>query len=62
MSRSIHKWYPISGTHEDSKCSRNGFIDKFNKWFHGRRFFQMVSHLHVVSTIQHDGSTSDSQL
>ena len=21
---STHKWYPISGTHEDSKCSRNG--------------------------------------
>ena len=25
MSRSTHKWYPIGGTHEDSKCSRNGF-------------------------------------
>ena len=23
MSRSTHKWYPISGTHKDSKCSRN---------------------------------------
>ena len=26
MSRSTHKWYPISGTHEDSKCSRNKFL------------------------------------
>ena len=26
MSRSTHKWYPISGTHEDSKCLRNGFL------------------------------------
>ena len=25
MSRSTHKLYPISGTHEDSKGSRNGF-------------------------------------
>ena len=25
MSRSTHKWYPTSGTHEVSKCSRNGF-------------------------------------
>ena len=25
MSRSTHKWYPTSGTHEVSKCSRNSF-------------------------------------
>ena len=42
VSRSTHKWYPTSGTHEDSKCSRNGFIDKtiihvvsyFYTWYH----------------------------
>ena len=28
MFRSTHKWYPISGTHGDSKCSRNGFLSK----------------------------------
>ena len=37
------------------------FIDKSNKWFHTRKFFQMVSHLHVVSIMQDDGSTSDHQ-
>jgi hypothetical protein len=37
-------------------------IDKSNKWFHGRRFFQVVSHLHVVTIIQDGSSTSDPQL
>ena len=31
MSRSTHKWYPTSGTHEDSKCSRNGFYWKIQQ-------------------------------
>ena len=48
VSRSTYKWYPTSGTHEDSKCSRNGFIDK--------------SIIHVVSIMQDGGSTSDPQL
>jgi hypothetical protein len=38
------------------------FIDKSNKWFHDRRLFQVVSHLHVVSIMQDDGFTSDPQL
>ena len=44
------------------------FIDKSNKWFHTRRLFQMISyiqvvlHLHMISIIQDDGSTSDPQL
>ena len=38
------------------------FIDKSNKWFHTRKFFQVASHLHVVSIMQDDGSTSDPQL
>ena len=33
-------------------------IEKSNKWFHARKFFQMVSHLHVVSIMQDDGITS----
>jgi hypothetical protein len=38
------------------------FIDKFDYWFHGRRLFQVVLHLHMVSIKQDDGSTSDPQL
>jgi hypothetical protein len=38
------------------------FIDKSNKWFHTRRFFQVISYLHMVSIMQDDGSTSDPQL
>ena len=25
VSKSTYKWYPTSGTHEDDKCSRNGY-------------------------------------
>ena len=39
VSRSTHKWYPTSGTHGDSKCSRNGFIDK--------SILHVVSHLYT---------------
>ena len=28
VSRLTYNWYPTNGTHEDSKCPRNGFIDK----------------------------------
>jgi len=43
------------------------FIDKSNKWFHTRRFFQMVFtsykwYLYIVSIMQDNGSTSDPQL
>ena len=47
VSRSIYKWYLTSGTHEDSKCSRNNFIDKSNKWFHTRKIFQVMSHFYT---------------
>ena len=50
ISRSTHKWYPISGTHEDKKGSRNGFLlinptsgsileDSF-KWYHIYTWYQ----------------------
>ena len=38
------------------------FIDKTNKWLHNRKLFQVISHLHVISIMQDDGSTSDPQL
>jgi hypothetical protein len=40
----IYKWYPTSGTHKDSKYSRNDHIDKSYKWFYDRGFFKLVSH------------------
>ena len=48
MSRSTYKWYPTSGTHEDRKHSRNGFIDKTNKWLHDRKLFKVVSHFYTL--------------
>ena len=67
MSRISHNWYPISGTYKDTNVQEMINIDKSNKWFHTRRFFQMVFtsykwYLYIVSFMQDDGSTSDPQL
>jgi hypothetical protein len=35
-----------------AKVQEMVFIDKPNKWFYTRKFFQVVSHLHVVSIMQ----------
>ena len=55
VSRSTYKWYPTSGTHEDRKCSRDGFYWQIN---HTRG----ITLLHVASIIQEGGSTSNPQL
>ena len=55
VSRSTYKWYPTSGTYEDSKCSKNGFYWQINHT-HG------ITSLHMVSFIQDGGSTSDPRL
>ena len=68
MFRSTHKWYPISGTHKDSKCSRKR--SKLINPTSGskiEKLFKMISHhsigiLQLVSIIKNDGSTSDPQL
>jgi len=51
MSRLTHNWYPISGTHKDSKCSRKwsklinptsgSKIENYLKWYHT---LQLVSY------------------
>ena len=55
VSRLTYKWYPTSGTHEDSKCSRNDFYWQINPT-------SGITSLHMVSFIQDGGSTSDPQL
>jgi hypothetical protein len=70
LSSGIHKWCLDQLTNDilqvvlmkTAKVQEMVFIDKSNKWFHTRKFFQVVSHLHVVSIMQDDGSTSDPQL
>ena len=62
MSRSTHKWYPISGTHKDSKCSRNdqtsgSILENSLKWYHTFNWYPTIGINHAK-----DGSTSDPQL
>ena len=54
VSRPTDKWYPTNGTHEDSKCLRNGFYWQINHTCG-------ITSLHMVSIIQDGGSTSDPQ-
>ena len=63
VSRWTYKWYPTSGTHEVSKCSRNGSywqIQQVVPWY--QILSSDITFLHVVSIIQDGGSTSDHQL
>ena len=70
LSSGIHKWCLDQPTSDIlqvvlikiANVQEMVFIDKSDKWFHDRRFFQVVSHLHVVSIMQDDGSTSDPPL